>query len=381
LSSFRDYALEARSYALWVGFLAVSAIFWQRVGDKRFAVPLLALSLALATSCHYLGVVAILPFAAAELVRTLLWRLIRWDVWATYVLATTPFFVGLPILTAVNKVFGGNFWSPSEWSSAIFTYSAYMDVNWKLMAVLLFTFGFLVGDLMLEALFRARETSVTHYSKLPQIALVSGFLFYPAILVVFTRLLGSGYAGRYGWPAILGITLGSVFLFRHRKVYSIHFLSALLVAYSLQVCLDIRLLSKSLSVGSFGAKDRWAKLAAVSHKYPAIPVVIGTGIQYLPAVEYSAPELRARLTQVVNSDMARRIIGSDTVDREAVLLSQYIPLRVEQLESFESRNRLFLLYSGGDFDWITQDLLESGYSLKLLSRDRDSWLYLVEKTD
>jgi uncharacterized membrane protein len=59
LSPFRESALDARSYSLLVGFLAISAVLWQRINEKRFMTPLLALFLTLAVSSHHLAVVAI----------------------------------------------------------------------------------------------------------------------------------------------------------------------------------------------------------------------------------------------------------------------------------------------------------------------------------
>ena len=43
LCPFREYALEARSYTLLVGFLAISAVLWQRIGEMRLTTPLFAL--------------------------------------------------------------------------------------------------------------------------------------------------------------------------------------------------------------------------------------------------------------------------------------------------------------------------------------------------
>src|SRR5262249_21153528 len=53
LSPFRQFALEARSYSLLTGFLAMSAVLWQRIDERPFMKPLFALFLALAVSCHY----------------------------------------------------------------------------------------------------------------------------------------------------------------------------------------------------------------------------------------------------------------------------------------------------------------------------------------
>jgi hypothetical protein len=57
LSHFREYAIEARSYALLVGFLAIAAVCWQRFGERWFMAPLFAIFLTLAVACHPLAVV------------------------------------------------------------------------------------------------------------------------------------------------------------------------------------------------------------------------------------------------------------------------------------------------------------------------------------
>src|SRR5262249_26331675 len=52
LSPFREFAIEARSYSLVVGFLVISAVLWQRIDTARFMTPLFAIFLTLAVSCH-----------------------------------------------------------------------------------------------------------------------------------------------------------------------------------------------------------------------------------------------------------------------------------------------------------------------------------------
>src|SRR5215471_9462846 len=74
LSPFRWYAIEARSYALLVGFLAISAVLWQRIDERPLMKPLLALSLGLCVASHYYAVIATSAVAVAELAWTLMLR-------------------------------------------------------------------------------------------------------------------------------------------------------------------------------------------------------------------------------------------------------------------------------------------------------------------
>jgi len=253
LSPFRGYAVEARSYALLVGFLAISAVLWQRISEKRFMIPLLALFLTLAVSSHHLAVVAISSFAIAELVWTLLSRRIRWGVWAACLLATCPFFMSLPSLSHYRAIFGKNFWARPGLSMAISTYEVYLGIAPKWALVLILCFGLLVGDSLLRMLRQFREGTREREFGLPEIILVSSFLIYPALLVVLTKLLDSGYTPRYGWPAILGLVLGLVYLVRTiwLKSSSFYLLVALLIAFAVQGGMDFQTLYKE------GLTNQW----------------------------------------------------------------------------------------------------------------------------
>jgi uncharacterized membrane protein len=237
LSPFRAYALEARCYALLVGFLAISAVLCQRIGEKRFITPLFAVFLGLAVSCHYLAVVAVSCFGVAELTWTLLARRIRWGVWAACLLATSPFFLGLPLLFRFRDIYGKHFWAQPSWNMVTSTYSFYLGLNSTLALVLIAFFGIAAGDSLLRRCRTPGKEAVDERNfSPPEIILVGGFLYFPALLVVLTMLLHGGYTDRYGWPAILGLVLGIAYLFRSlwHKSSSIHLLGALLIAFAFQ---------------------------------------------------------------------------------------------------------------------------------------------------
>jgi hypothetical protein len=376
LSPFRGYAVEARSYAVLVGFLAIAAALWQRIDEKRFMTPLFALFLTLAVSSHHLAVVAIASFGIAELVWTLLSRRIRWGVWAACLLATCPFFVSLPSLLHYRAIFGKHFWARPSWSQAVSTYEAYLGLASIWALVLILCFGLLVGDSLLRMMRQFREGTRERECSPPEIILVSSFLIYPALLVVLTKLLDSGYTPRYGWPAILGLVLGSVYLVRTiwPKSSSFYLLVALLMAFAVQGGRDFQTLYKE---GLTRADKRWTTLAELSRSETSIPVVIGSPHDYLAAAEYAPPELRDRLVRVVDVDIATRLVGSDTAEKIDRLLAQFIPLRVEDRALFEAAHQKFLLYSGGSWDWFTRYLVERRYHLRLLSQDGRNALYIV----
>ena len=375
LSPFRSFATEARSYALLVGFLAISAVLWQRIDEKRFMTPFFAIFLILAVSCHYLAVVVLSCFGIAELTWTVLSRRIRWGVWAVCLLAAGPFFLSLPLLLKYRSIFGKNFWARPKWYGVASTYQ-YLGLDFNLALVLIVLLGIVIGTSLLRTFRKLGDGAPENPFRLHEIVLVGGFVFYPALLVVLAKLLNSGYFYRYGWPAIFGLVLGSVYLLRSTWAASTHLLVALLIAFSVQGPKDFHTLPNA---GSTTVEERWTRLEALCRDEPGIPVVIGSPISYLEAVQYSPRGLHDRLVDVVDADRATRLVGSDTADKTNLLLARFVPLQVEDPARFEAAYQRFILDSGGAFDWFTQYLLEKKYHLMLVSKDGDSSIYVVKR--
>jgi hypothetical protein len=286
----------------------------------------------------------------------------------------------LPILLHYGDVFSKHFWARTNWGTVIGTYGSYLGLESKLALVLIAFFGIVVGALLV----RRRRTPGAegspdeHAFGPPELILIGGFLYFPAILVVLTKFLHSGYTDRYGLPAILGLVLGLVYLVRSvwLKSSSIYLLAALLIAFAYQGGNDIWDLHYA---GSSKVDERWTSLAELSHSEPDIPVVIASPTAYLEAVEYSPPELPGRLIDVVDTDNATRLVGTDSPDETNRLLAQFIPLHVQDLTAFQVAHRKFILRSGGGYDWFTQYLVEKRYRLSLLSKDAGSSLYIAER--
>jgi hypothetical protein len=407
LSPFRWYALEARPYALLTGFLAISAVLWQRIGEKRFMTPLFALFLALSVSCHYYAVVAISSFCIAELTWTILSRRIRWGVWAACLAATCPFFVGLPILLRFRDIFGTDFWARPNWSQVLSTYKLHLGPTNEFALLLMFVFSLVVDDSLPRIWRKPGEGSLERDFSPSEVTLVGDFLFYPALLVLLTKLMHAGYTPRYGSPGILGLGLGSAHLFRSvwRYSSSIYLVAALLIGSAVQSGYDFKLLPGVLAptvlpeereirksaatwAGSTRLDQRWINLAALTRGEPGIPIVISSGVEYLEAAEYAPPELRGRLVEVVDLDTATRLSGVTSTEKGNRILAGFIPLQVEDLAKFLAAHQKFILYShspvatkndlGGSADWFTEYLVESGYRLRLLS-PVDNALYIVEQ--
>ena len=276
-----------------------------------------------------------------------------------------------------QDVYGEHFWSRPSWGAVVESYGTYLGLDSKLALVLVAFFGIVVGASLLRMCRMAGEASLDGRDLgLSEIVLVGGFLYFPALLVVLTKLGHTGYHPRYGWPAIFGLALGSVYLVRSiwLKSASTYLLVALLIAIAYQVSGEVRSLYNSSRVD-----ERSTSLAKLDRSEPNLPVVIGSPIAYLEAAEYWPRELRDRLVEVVDTDMATRLVGTDTPDKTNRLLAQFIPLHVEDLAAFQAAHEKFILRSGGSYDWFTEYLIQSRYHMMLFSTDANGSFYIVER--
>jgi hypothetical protein len=378
LSPFHQQALEARSYALLVGSLAISAALWQRIGDGRLMAPLFALSLTLAVCCHPLAVVAISCFVLAEATWTFMSRQIRWGVWAGCFLAACPFLIGLPLLLRIREVYGKNFWSRPTWSEAFLTYDFYLGLSAPIALVLVLFFAIVAGGSLWRMLRRPREEPRKRDFSPPEIILIGAFVFYPALLFSLMKIMGSGYTPRYGWPGIVGLVLGVVYILRGIwfKPSSLRLVAALLLTFAVLRGQEFRLRTKT---GLAGTGAQWAGLAGLSYDRPGMPVVIGSGLVFLEAEKYAPAEMRGRLVSVVDTNQAIRSDGTDTIEKNLGVLARFIPLQVQGLARFLAANQRFILQAGGGHDWFTPYLLDRKYLMTLVSRDAAGPVYIAER--
>lgn len=360
LSPFREYALDARCYAMTVGFLAVAAALWQRIDDRRFLTPLFGLFLMLSVSIQTMAVLTIAFFGAAEAAWTFLTRRIRWGVWVSCIVAAVPFLLSLPMLTTYRQMYARHFWSQARWGAVIDAYENYS----RLETVATFAVVVAISLFVVAAVFGMRQRTARNG---PELLLVGCFLWFPALLVILGKVQHIGFTARYAWPAILGLSLGVVYLWRNfwRGRAAAFALAGLFVAAAVRLGLDLK---HVMDFSGTRTDARWTELARLTRGNPELPVVIASGGRYLEASEYAPPELRGRLVMLTDVEAAVRLAGADTVDIEFPILSRFVPhLRVEDRARFEPAHPRFFLYSGSSSNWVTPYLFEKNYHVELLS--------------
>jgi len=377
LSPFRGYAIETRSYALMMGFIALSLAAWQRIGDRQIMTPIFALLLALAVACHPLAVVTIACFAAAEVASTILSRKVRWGAWAAFLIGACPFFVELPTLTYTRSIYAAHFWARPSWSTVFLTYSEYLGFDAKPALALVVLIAIVLGRLLRKSWRANNGTPVAGFSA-PELVLIGAFLVYPAFLIMLIKLGDAGYTGRYGWPGLLGLALGIVCVVQalsHQSSFTRPF-TVLLIAFAVRGALHLTPVSQPHATLTDG---QWTGLIRMAHDEPDLPVLIASGHSFLDEVDYGPAELHDRVFTVADRAAAVRLTGSDSLDLVNGILARFTPLQVEAPAAFLAAHQRFILRSGGDGDWFTRYLLEKNYRLTLRSQETDSLIYIAEK--
>lgn len=377
LTPFRDYAIEARPYAMMVGCLAMAAVVWQRIDEGLFPKLGFTVCLTIATALHYYAVVALIAFGLAELTYALLEKRFRVYVWLAMSVATGSFLLVLPNLLLLGNVYSHHYWSHTTFRTLFDTYPFYLGLGLNQTVILLGASAVIA----IRALAKTRGTDTQYGAqtfKPHEHVLSWGLLMCPAALVVLTLAFHGGYTARYGWPAIIGITLGFVFSLetgwrRPLRPYAIFITTCML---GLGWVHDVK---KIATVDPTPIGD--PRLVGLSHLNPEqqrLPIIVADALLYLEADFYSPQALKDRLQTVLDEESEIRLLHQDTFARGFPLLATFAPVRFLKPAAIEASREPFILISGGEADWLTRWLLERRYALTALSVEPRYTIFLAE---
>jgi hypothetical protein len=379
------YASEARPYALMIGCVTGAIVAWQRIDIARSYSWALAAALAAATSLHYYAILVWPAFVVAETSIWLFQRRLRFGPWAALFAGTLPFLFSAPLLLKLHQHLGKNYFAQPVLTKAL---SIYVELfNFGDYYGITFAIGIAVAFAYAHVIRRQRGAGTGMLCE-PKIAgtslpvqehlLILMLLCLPVAGVIVAKVGQGGMTSRYVMPAIVGgaLAFGYLISMTHHTARLL-LLALMLLNYGFSSFREIgqmvkgRLLEERLSAAG-ALKDVIAKCPI-----PDVPVVVSSGIQYLPMAYYTPNELRGRLYAVTDPPAAVKYTGSDTVELNLLGLRPYFPLQVEDFRDFASKHREFLLVSGGAYDWWPARLSDEGNMLTLLSTNARMGVYKV----
>jgi hypothetical protein len=370
---FESYALESRPYSMVFALIAFAAVCYQRARSPLW-IAVLAVSLILAESLHYLAVLAILPFAVAEGFETWKERRVRWGVWAAIAAGALPAVLSLKLLQ-LNKAYYGahHYYSHFSVSSIPGMYAELLGVPTHIGGAV----GLAVIAAILAALFSAggdREKNVREG------LLLMSFAALPFFGLLFTKAAHSAMTSRYVLSTVLGLVLGAAFCLPRTGARKALLVAGVFVATGVGVS-ELRFWRYERGdrqmVSNRGA-DTLALFSRAGHA--DLPVVVPNGGTLLGVVHYAFRDSPQRFVYLQSDGTEQDAEKLDTAEKGLLQIQRYVGIRVRPKREFFAANEQFLVYTEGNNvgkDDITIEELKEGREVELVADDGIRALYLV----
>ena len=202
-------------------------------------------------------------------------------------------------------------------------------------------------------------------------------LAVPFVALIAAKIARVGMTQRYMLPCVIGgaLIVGALSSVRHQLIRSGALMAALLT-----LGLTAQPVAQALRKGSLLDQRRDAA-SVLSRLVPrgqdALPVVISSGLRYLPMVYYTHGD--PRLYSLVDPLGAFKFTGSDSVDLALLVLRRYFPLQVVEYEAFSSRHKEFFLISADSepYAWAVMRFASEGKHIRLVQILENTRVYRV----
>jgi len=341
------YAYDARSYGITLGCAGVALVSWQAAAEgrhRRLALAGIALGLGGALFSNFYAVLLAIPFAGAEAWRAYSWRRIDWPVWIAFAVSAVPMIVYPIILRAV----GG--WA--LWPAGPGDFPAFYS---QLLTPVLV---FLVISAAVLLLWRTGPRDPCSFPEHELLALaLLALLPLPAIALSMAAHLPWFF--RYGLPALIGVT-GLFVVIAARGSRRAGWLLVTLLAS--RYVLENRGIAQPIP----GARTPVLQKAFNSGEeivFPSLHDFVRLGV-------YERPEFLGKAYFLLNREAMVRGTKSDLLYQIALRWSKWflLPGTTVPEDAFLARHPRFIVYGQAD-DWLVQDLLRRGASLRLIDRE------------
>jgi hypothetical protein len=377
-SAFQLYAVEARPYSMLVACIAFALVCYQRAPSSLWTV-LLAASLAMAESVHYLAVLSMVPFGLAETVHYWNTRKFRWPVWMALVVGTGPLLVFWNLLVTDKAYYGAHYWNRFAFSFIPWAYGDFFQTNREFGAGLAAVA--LAGSLGVALGGRfANQAQLEEKSGDPaEATLLFGLVALPFIAYLVTSVMHSGLTPRYILSTVLGIALAFGYVLSRARaggviLFTIFTLSAVGVS-ELHFWKSVR---ADLNQVRTSGKSTAAFINGAGH--PELRVVVPDGQTLLWLAHYAFPTSVDRFAYLLPDSPPET--WADSTDKLLQVIQPDVPLRVSKFSEFTSSNSSFLLFveeKGHGGDWVLLQLSREGWSMETVATDEWRRIYLVNR--
>jgi hypothetical protein len=357
--AFQYYAAEARPYGMVMACIAFAMVCYQRVPSLRWTV-LLAMSLTLAESLHYLAVLAMIPFGLAEMVVFLKTKKFRWPVWGALAVGAVPLLIFWRLLMINKMYYGPHFWARMKFTEIPRMYGEFFMTDGNIGAGI--AAAALAGVLMRRENGGGVEGQAKELAEEVLSFTLAALPFIGYILLV--RIAHSGLTARYLLPTVLGVVTCFGYILSRARLRTIGITAVfILSAVSMHELHFWRFFRSDIQdLRSIGpVTERLIKNAG----HDDLPVIFPDGTLLLPLTHYVAPPVAKRF-RYVKQDLSEEH-WADTVDKGFEALQPYIYLPVSDVASLVSTRRDFLIYvEEKDWygTWLINHLRQQGWTVQ-----------------
>ena len=317
---------KARGYGLMVGFVAVALLAWSEAAAGRqraWYLPILAITLAAAFWTHYYAALILVPILAGEVARLIRTRRPDWGVLASVSLAVVT---ALPLYPLAHTA--------EALSSTYFHRARLGDLHHAYTAILGDMVGpgrlvvLALGVALLAAAYVTRSGGRREAPAIPLHEWVAALatVLIPAWTVLAGVLFTGVFVPRYAMSAVVGLAIAVplvVWRLGPRNGVAERLLCVGLLASFLYASRDVRPGQHLAFQSPMDVRPRLVSELAQSR-----PVVV-TGVLYLQLAYCAAAASRSSLIYVADPPSALRITGTDSLDRDYLVLRHFYPVNVQ----------------------------------------------------
>ena len=354
------YASEGRCYGAVIGCAGLAMVFWQAAAEnkaRKWTVPALGTCLAAAISFHYYAVFLLCAFVVAEAAR--FWTSHEFDR-PTLVAVTLPSLVlvlHLPLIWA-GLPLAKDFWFRVP---AAATYDYYIAMLFPLLPFFLVA-ALLSGIALLTGLSKNQSPGFRG----PEWALMTAIALMPELVICLALFTTKVFVDRYVLWSVVGLApLIAAALCRVAQGNRLH--GALLF-------LPLLIWSVSAVRGAWSDPPKFRYSEGLQQELPQLSqeqIVFSNPHPFMELSYYAAPNLRKRLTYVIDGGLERRYDHSRSNFFFFSALRQREPLGVVDFQDFCRSSQSFILVDAATSldagaSWLTPHLRNLGYRLSAL---------------
>jgi 4-amino-4-deoxy-L-arabinose transferase-like glycosyltransferase len=363
-----QYATEGRPYGLLLGLYAASLVCWQAATmddgvERSRLLPLagLTLSIALAITSHYFGVLILIPVSLGELARIVSRKRLDYGVLAALALGMGAVVLVLPFQKAVLvyqrhyyalEVSGRNI--SQGYRELFLRYSTWPMAQQKL-AALLMVIGVVALAVAGYRRYQARRTTEHAYVWVAIVAMallpLFGFLF--GRFITHTMSVKYIVAALIAFAAVFGIVLEK----RLRSNSFYYGLLAVIVVAALGINVNNIVRERREMQAVFASFQMSPAVAEALQKNPSAPIYVQT-LENFYMDTYYEPDaaLRSRFSMIYDQNNEIKWLHHDTNYVTAVNMAHFTPLSIAPYDGFLKQEHPLLLLDDSGWQWIGKEI-------------------------